>query len=63
MKHCGACQGGSEEERREENTGFQISMVVSPMSLDTKKGSSSSVLVVVCSLSPAPSSVEHSHVS
>ena len=63
VKHCGACRGGSEEERREEDTGFQIPVAVSLVSLGTEKGSSSSVLVVVCSLSPAPSSVEHSHVS
>ena len=47
--HCGACQGESEEERREEDTGFQIPVVVSPVSLGTEKGSNSSV--------------EHSHVS
>nr|POE48297.1 hypothetical protein CFP56_50002 [Quercus suber] len=62
-KHGIACQGGSEEERREEDTGFQISAVVSPVSLGTEKGSSSIMLAVVCSLSPAPSFVEHSSVS
>ena len=62
-KHCAACQGGSEEERREEDTGSQIPMVVSPVSLGTEKGSSSAVLAVVCSLNPTPSSVEHSRVS
>ena len=63
VKHCGACRGGSEEERREEDTGFQIPVAVSPVSLGTEKDSNSSALVVVCSLSLAPSSVEHSHVS
>ena len=62
-KHCAACRGGSEEERREEDTGFQILMAVSLVNLSTEKGSSSTVLVVVCSLSPTPSSVEHSRVS
>nr|POE81479.1 hypothetical protein CFP56_05975 [Quercus suber] len=57
-KHCAACRSGSEEERREEDIGFQI-----PVSLGTEKGSRSTVLAVVCSLNPAPSSVEHSRVS
>ena len=54
-KHCAAWRGGSEEERREEDTGFRIPMAVSLVSMG--------VLVVVCSLSPTPSSVEHSRVS
>ena len=62
-KHCAACQGESEEERREEDTGSQIPMAVSPVSLGTEKGSSSAVLAMVCSLNATPSSVEHSRVS
>lgn len=57
-KHCAACWSGSEEERREEDTDFQI-----PVSLGTEKGSRSTVPAVVCSLNPAPSSIEHSRVS
>ena len=62
-KHRAACRGRSEEERREEDTGFQISMAISPVSLGMEKGSCSTMLVVVCSLSPTPSSVEDSRVS
>ena len=62
-KHCAACRGGLEEERREEDTGFQIPVAVSLVSLGTEKGSSSAVLAMVCSLNPTPSSVEHSRVS
>ena len=62
-KLCVAWRGGSEDERREEDTGFQIPVAVSPVSLSTEKGSCSTVPAVVCSLSPAPSSVEHSRVS
>ncbi|KAK4594698.1 hypothetical protein RGQ29_018409 [Quercus rubra] len=62
-KLCVAWRGGSEDERREEDTDFQIPVAVSPVSLSTEKGSCSTVPAVVCSLSPAPSSVEHSRVS
>nr|POE65768.1 hypothetical protein CFP56_45891 [Quercus suber] len=62
-KHGATCRGGSEEERREEDTGFQIPAAVSLVSLGMEKGSSSTVLAVVCSLSQAPSSIEHSRVS
>nr|POF04410.1 hypothetical protein CFP56_32024 [Quercus suber] len=60
VKHCAACRGGLEEERREEDSG-QSPVAVGP-SLGTEKARSSSVLAV-CSLSPAPSSVEHAGVS
>ena len=53
-----AWRGGSEDERREEDTGFQNPVAVSPVSMGTEKGSCSSV-PAVCS----PSSVAHSRVS
>ncbi|XP_030943148.1 uncharacterized protein LOC115968080 [Quercus lobata] len=56
-KLCAAWGGGSEDERREEDSGFQIPVAISPVSMDTEKGSCSSV--PVCS----PSSVAHSRVS
>ena len=57
-KLCAAWRGGSEDERREEDTGFQFSVAVSPVSMGTEKGSCSFV-PAVCS----PSSVAHSRVS
>nr|POF02814.1 protein bonzai 3 [Quercus suber] len=60
VKHCAACRGRLEEERREEDSG-QSPTALGP-SLGMEKARSSSVLAV-CSLSPAPSSVEHAGVS
>ena len=57
-KLCAAWRGGSEDERREQDTGFHIPVTVSLVSKGTEKGSCSSV-PVVCS----PSSVAHSRVS
>ena len=57
-KLCAAWRGGSEDERREEDSGFQIPVAVSPVSMGMEKGSCSSV-PAVCS----PSSVAHSRVS
>nr|POE74090.1 hypothetical protein CFP56_64336 [Quercus suber] len=42
---------------------WKMGLDLSLVSLGTEKGRSSTVLAVVCSLSPAPSSVEHSCVS
>jgi len=53
-----AWRGRSEDERREEDTGFQIPVAVSPVSIGTEKGSCSSVPAVCL-----PSSVAHSRVS
>nr|POE89408.1 hypothetical protein CFP56_01766 [Quercus suber] len=61
VKHCATRRGGSEEERRKEDTG-QSPAAICP-SLGTEKASSSTVLAVSCSLSPAPSPVEHACVS
>jgi len=57
-KLCAAWRGRSEDERREEDTGFQIPVAVSPVSIGTEKGSCSSVPAVCL-----PSSVAHSRVS